>query len=73
MYAEIDSEQMKLSDFYSFEQVTLQQQKGTEECWRTFFLMKSEQEDPQSSMVWNKHFESPFSNVLEEIKGKCKL
>lgn len=72
LFVQIDSEKMKLRDFYSFEQVTLQQQKGTEECWRTFFLMKSD-EEPQSSMVWNKLLEPPFSNVLQEIQGKCKL
>lgn len=72
MYVEVDVQKMKLSEFYSFEQVTLQQQKGTEECWRTFFVMKSK-EDLQSSMVWNKLLESPFSNVLQEIQGKCML
>ena len=72
LFVEVDIQKTRLSDFYSFEQVTNKQQKGTEECWRTFFFMKSE-EDPQSSMAWNKHIEAPFLGFIEEIKEKCKL
>ena len=36
LYIEIDIQSMKLKEFYSFEEVTRIQQKGTEECWRTF-------------------------------------
>jgi len=72
LYVEVAEDRMNLSDFYSFEQLTLQQQKGTEECWRTFFLMNSE-EDPTSSATWNKNIEAPFFNVLQEIQIKCKL
>jgi hypothetical protein len=72
LYAEVRPDSMKLSDFYSFEQLTIQQQKGTEECWRTFFLMKSN-EDPKSSQSWNQLLDSPFFAVLQAIQTKCKL
>jgi hypothetical protein len=72
VYVEVDAEKTALRDFYSFEQLSVQQQKGTEECWRTFFTMKSA-EDTMSSLAWNKNIESPFFDVLQEIQKKCKL
>jgi hypothetical protein len=72
LYIQVVPESMRLADFYSFEQLTVQQQKGTEECWRTFFVMKST-EDEQSSMAWNKNIEPPFLEVLQEIQTKCML
>ena len=72
LYVEVDAEKTSLRDFYSFEQLTVQQQKGTEECWRTFYTMKSE-EDLSSSMAWNKNMESPLFDILQEIQIKCKL
>ncbi len=72
LYVQIDADATRLSDFYSFEQLTVQQQRGTEECWRTFFVMKS-QEEPKTSEAWNKNLEAPFLNVLQEIQTKCML
>ncbi len=72
LYVQVIPDSMRLSDFYSFEQLTLQQQRGTEECWRTFFLMKST-EDQKSSMAWNKNIELPFLNVVQEIQMRCML
>jgi hypothetical protein len=72
LYVQVNPESMKLVDFYSFEQLTVQQQKGTEECWRTFFTMKSS-EDTESSMAWNKNIDKPFLTVIQEIQTKCML
>lgn len=38
-YVQICPKKTNLKDFYSFEQVTKVQGKGTEECWRTFHFL----------------------------------
>ena len=71
VFVEIDTEKTKLSDFYSFEELTKQQQKGIEECWRTFFLLDSEEEN-ESCKSWNENIDSSFLSVLQTIQMKCK-
>ncbi len=74
VYAEIDTARTNLRDFYSYEQLTLEQKKGTEECWRTFFIMKSENPDEKlSEKAWNQNIENPFSNAILEIQNKLNL
>ena len=73
-FVEIDTEKTNLKEFYSFEQITFEQKKGTEECWRTFFLMKSIEPDELSSeKAWNENLENPFSKILLEIRTKMNL
>lgn len=72
MFVEIDTEKTRLRDFYSFEELTKQQQKGTEECWRTFFLLHSENE-PGSCKSWNETIETPFLSVLQIIQEHIKI
>lgn len=74
LFVEVDVEKTNLREFYSFEQLTLEQKKGTEECWRTFFVMKSTENDEKSSeKAWNENLENPFSKILEEIQKKKNL
>jgi hypothetical protein len=73
-FVEIDTEKTNLKEFYSFEQITFEQKKGTEECWRTFFVMKSvEPEEKSSEKAWNENLENPFSKILLEIRTKMNL
>jgi hypothetical protein len=62
---EIDTNQTHLPDFYSFEQLTVDQTKGTEECWRSFFWMLSDEEKELTH--WNECLEEPFFKPLEKI------
>jgi hypothetical protein len=74
LFVEVDIANTNLKEFYSFEQLTLEQKKGTEECWRTFFLMKSIEPDELSSeKAWNENLENPFSKILLEIRTKMNL
>lgn len=71
LFVEVDETKMNLKEFYSYEQLTLEQKKGTEECWRTFFVMKSIEPDEKSTeKAWNENLENPFSKILEEIQTK---
>ncbi len=71
VYVEIDTTKTTLRDFYSFEQLTVEQKRGTEECWRTFFVMKSiSPDEKQSEKAWNENLENPFSKILGEIHTK---
>lgn len=72
VFAEIDTAGTQLKDFYSFEQLTQQQQKGTEECWRTFFLMTSV-EEKDSCDAWNSFIDPILLPSLRAIQTKCKL
>jgi hypothetical protein len=69
-FAEIDDSKTCLKDFYSFEQLTVQQKKGTEECWRTFYMMISPPDEKGSEKDWNDCIEDPFRKVLDEIQTK---
>jgi hypothetical protein len=40
LYVEVDVDQMNLNAFYTFEELTRKQEKGTEECWRPFLCLK---------------------------------
>ena len=72
LYVEIDIQSMKLKDFYSFEDVTRVQQKGTEECWRTFFILKAGAgEAPSSTQQWNDCIDETFVEPLETIQKRC--
>ena len=62
---EIDTDHTHLPDFYSFEQLTVDQTKGTEECWRSFFWMLSQEEKELTH--WNECLEEPFFRPLEKI------
>lgn len=67
-FIEMDTEKTKLNDFYSFEQVTITQNKGTEECWKTFFLMTSDKQDENSIQSWNELIEKPIQDKLNSIQ-----
>lgn len=67
-FVEIDLEKMDLADFYSFEQLTKQQSRGTEECWRTFFLLRAKPEEASSEHSWNETYEEPIASTLQELK-----
>ena len=74
VYVEIDIQKTNIRDFYSFEQLTLQQKRGTEECWRTFFVMKSiSAEEKTSEKAWNENLENPFSKILEQIQTRMNV
>lgn len=68
VFAEIDTEKTKLQDFYSFEQLTKIQEKGTEECWRTFFIMRANDHDKSSEIPWNENIDTPFDKAIESIQ-----
>jgi hypothetical protein len=72
-FAEIDSEKTRLQDFYSFEQVTREQQKGTEECWRTFFLLLPGLNETETSIhQWNDCIDDLFLEPLKLIQSRSK-
>ena len=74
VFVEVDVQRTNLKEFYSFEQLTTEQKRGTEECWRTFFLMKSlSSDEKKSEKAWNENLENPFSKILEEIQAKKNL
>jgi hypothetical protein len=70
VYAEIDETETSMKDFYSFEQLTKVQKRGTEECWKTFFMMESPSTEKNSTQAWNSCFEEPIQKVLEHIVEK---
>jgi hypothetical protein len=67
-FVEIDAEKTRIKDFYSYEQLTLQQTKGTEECWKTFFVMKSDKNDENSIQSWNELIEPSIQEKLKSIQ-----
>jgi hypothetical protein len=72
LYVEIDIQSMELKEFYSFEEVTRIQQKGTEECWRTFFILKAGTGEATSSIKqWNDCIDETFVEALETIQKRC--
>lgn len=67
LFAEVDPTKTNLQDFYSFEQLTKQQKKGTEECWKIFYMMVSPPDEKGSEEAWNESVEQPLRSVLSEI------
>ena len=63
IYAMVNEKETKLSDFYSFEQLTKSQSKGTEECWRTFYML--------NEPTWDAMIETPIIEALGSIKKRC--
>ncbi len=63
IYAMVNEKETKLSDFYSFEQLTKSQSKGTEECWRTFYML--------NEPTWDAMIEAPIIEALGSIKKRC--
>lgn len=63
VFIKVDSTKTKLSDFYSFEQLTSSQTRGTEECWRTFYVLNEK--------TWDGLFESTIFEALKTIQQKC--
>lgn len=59
IFAKVNTEKTNLADFYSFEQLTKVQEKGSEECWRTFFYMNEK--------TWDSIPDPIFSNILQRI------
>lgn len=60
LYVMINPKETTLSDFYSFEQLTSVQSKGTEECWRTFYIL--------NEPTWDALIEPPFNEVVATIQ-----
>lgn len=71
LFVQIDSKATDLKNFYSFEEVTQKKGKGTEDCWRRFFvfLCKRESEKHLESF-WLGNIESEFTRVLHSISKK---
>jgi hypothetical protein len=63
MYAMVNPKETKLSDFYSFEQLTKSQSKGTEECWRTFYIL--------NEPTWDAFLDTSIQGALGTIQKKC--
>jgi hypothetical protein len=63
MYAMVNQTKTKLSDFYSFEQLTKSQSKGTEECWRTFYIL--------NEPTWDSFLDTSVVEALGTIQKKC--
>lgn len=72
-FAEIDTEKTIIRDFYSFEQLTKTQEKGTQECWRTFFVMKANEDTNESVTPWNENIENPFSKTILAIQKHMNI
>jgi hypothetical protein len=71
LFVEVDTDKTKLKDFYSYEELTKEQRKGTEECWRTFFFMKTINPDEKDSEIsWNQYFDGPIQKVLTSIQAR---
>lgn len=62
VFVKVNTEKTNMSEFYSFEQLTKVQTKGTEECWRTFFVMNEK--------TWDSIPEPIFSNLLQKILSR---
>ena len=69
-FIEVDCSKTTLSEFYSFEQLTMEQSKGTEECWRTFYWMVSKEEKEETH--WNECLEEYIRKPFEllEMNGR---
>ena len=64
MYVMVNQKETNLSEFYSFEQLTKSQSKGTEECWRTFYML--------NEPTWDAMMEEPVIEALGTIqKSVC--
>jgi hypothetical protein len=63
VYAEIDTQQTAVKEYYTFEELTTEQQKGTQECWRTFYVLTGE-----STHHWNECLEEPFKECIDSIQ-----
>ena len=63
VYVKVNPLKTNLSEFYSFEQLTKLQTKGTEECWRTFFLLQ----EPN----WDGLLDSKILKTIEHIRKRC--
>lgn len=61
-YAKVNPTTTTLADFYSFEQLTKTQTKGTEECWRTFYLL--------NEVNWDGLIDPKIESVLRAIQKK---
>ena len=71
-FEEVDNEKTALAEFYTFEDLTVSQQKGTEECWRTFYLLNTTSGDEKSTHHWNDCIEDIFQGPLSVIKSRSK-
>ena len=71
LFVNVDAEQMNLPNFYSFEEVTQKKEKGTEECWRRFFLFVCKRESEQHlETFWLQNLEPQFLLMLKSIALK---
>jgi len=68
-FAEIDQQKTAINEFYTFEDLTITQQNGTEECWRAFYRVKGED---KSIHHWNDCIEDVFQGPLTLIKARSK-
>ena len=71
LYVEVDSKKTNIQNFYSFEEVTQKKEKGTEECWRRFFLFVCKRESEQHlETFWLQNLEPQFLLMLKSIALK---
>lgn len=74
LFVEIDSTKTNLQNFYSFEEVTKQKTKGTEECWRRFFLFVCKNpSEKHLETYWLSSMEPDFQTIFAHIQKKCML
>ncbi len=71
LFVEIDTEKTNIQNFYSFEEVTRKKEKGTEECWRRFFVFVCKRESEKHlETFWLHNLEPNFTEVLNSISKK---
>ncbi len=71
LFVEIDTEKTNIQNFYSFEEVTRKKEKGTEECWRRFFMFLCKKESEKHlETFWLYNLDKSFLEALESISQK---
>lgn len=65
VYVRINPVKTDLRAFYSYEQLTLEKRSGTEECWRTFYVMNDE--------AWVSFLEEEFRTVLRRLADRTSV
>ena len=74
LFVEIDPKATNLKQFYSFEEVTKQKGKGTEECWRRFFLFVCKNpSEKHLETYWLSTVDPEFQALFTYIQKKCML
>lgn len=62
LYVRIDPTKTNMHSFYSYEQLTFEKRVGTEECWRTFYIMRDS--------AWFSFIEEEFRSALQLLADR---